>query len=131
MMHIYDREWCNLFVYTVNGAALFHFRRDRKYWNDIHAVMAEFWWRNVVPAKHALAQFMADPKNAAFFSAATKAQREAAQLEVVKAFRCVRFSFLVQGNDILDVRISVSYLTSVAKWAVALTTPHGAQLYIL
>lgn len=88
-MHIYEREWCNMFVYTVNGAALFHVRRDREYWAAIQSVMGEFWWGNVVPARHALAKFMADPQKANFFVNSSEAQLEAAKREVTGPYMCV------------------------------------------
>ena len=54
-MDIFDRDWCNLFVWTVNGSTLFHIKRDRDYWRLCFQGLAEFWWSHVVPAKHALA----------------------------------------------------------------------------
>ena len=54
-MDIFDREWCNLFVWTVNGSSVFHIKRDREYWCVCFQALAEFWWSHVVPAKHALA----------------------------------------------------------------------------
>lgn len=59
-MDIFDRDWCNLFVWTVNGSTLFHIQRDREYWQLCFQVLAEFWWSNVIPAKHALARDDAD-----------------------------------------------------------------------
>ncbi len=53
-MDIFDREWCNLFVWTVNGSSVFHIKRDREYWCVCFQALAEFWWSHVVPAKHAL-----------------------------------------------------------------------------
>lgn len=53
-MEIFDRDWCNVFSYTVNSAALYHIKRDRAYWKDVYTVLAEFWWESVVPAKHLL-----------------------------------------------------------------------------
>lgn len=55
LMDIFDREWCNLFVWTVNGSSMFHIKRDREYWCVCFQALAEFWWSHVVPAKHALA----------------------------------------------------------------------------
>ena len=54
-MDVLDRDWCNLFVWTVNGSTVFHIKRDREYWRLCFQVLAEFWWSHVVPAKHALA----------------------------------------------------------------------------
>lgn len=53
-MQIFDREWCNLFSYTVNGSALYHVKRDRNYWNDCYIVLADFWWESLIPAKHTI-----------------------------------------------------------------------------
>ena len=54
-MDIFDREWCNLFVWTVNGSSVFHIERNREYWCVCFQALAEFWWSHVVPAKHAVA----------------------------------------------------------------------------
>ena len=54
-MEVFDRQWCNVFVWTPNGAALYHVPRDTAYWRVCFDVLAEFWWAHVVPAKHALA----------------------------------------------------------------------------
>ena len=64
-MDIFDREWCNLFVWTVNGSSVFHIKRDREYWCVCFQALAEFWWSHVVPAKHALAG--SEPDLAAIF----------------------------------------------------------------
>jgi len=55
LMEVFDRQWCNVFVWTPNGAALYHVPRDTAYWRACFDVLAEFWWAHVVPAKHALA----------------------------------------------------------------------------
>ena len=54
-MEIFDREWCNIYLWTVNGSALFYVERDRTYWATCFEVLSEFWWAHLVPAKHALA----------------------------------------------------------------------------
>lgn len=54
-MEIFDRDWCNLFVYTVNEARIYHIKRDHDYWKTAYRVMSDFWWGSVIPAKHALA----------------------------------------------------------------------------
>ena len=55
LMDVFDRDWCNLFVWTVNGSTLFHIRRDPLYWNLCFQGLAEFWWSHVIPGKHELA----------------------------------------------------------------------------
>ena len=55
LMEIFQREWCNIYLWTVNGSAMFHIPRDRQYWNACFEVLSEFWWAHIVPAKHALA----------------------------------------------------------------------------
>ncbi|BDA42985.1 hypothetical protein COCOBI_03-8780 [Coccomyxa sp. Obi] len=55
LMEIFDREWCNIYMWTVNGSALFYIPRDRAYWAACFEVLSEFWWAHLVPAKHALA----------------------------------------------------------------------------
>ncbi len=56
LMDIFDRDWCNMFVWTPGSAALFHLQRDPEYWRACYEVLAEFWWQHVVPARHALEQ---------------------------------------------------------------------------
>jgi uracil-DNA glycosylase len=54
LMEIFDREWCNLYVWTpAGGSAAFHIPRDRQYWAACFDVLAEFWWAHVVPARQA------------------------------------------------------------------------------
>ena len=54
LMDIFDREWCNLYVWTPErGSAAFLVRRDRNYWAACFDVLAEFWWAHVVPARQA------------------------------------------------------------------------------
>ncbi len=55
LMEIFDREWCNIYMWTVNGSALFYIPRDRAYWAACFEVLSEYWWAHLVPAKHALA----------------------------------------------------------------------------
>jgi hypothetical protein len=54
-MEVFDRQWCNLYIWTVNGSALFHVPRDRAFWSLCFEVLSEFWWGHLVPAKHAIA----------------------------------------------------------------------------
>ncbi|KAL3163183.1 hypothetical protein ABBQ32_009589 [Trebouxia sp. C0010 RCD-2024] len=61
LMDVFDRDWCNLFVWTVNGSMLFHIKRDPDYWRLCFQGLAEFWWSHVIPAKHELAANSADP----------------------------------------------------------------------
>lgn len=86
LMHIYDREWCNLFVYTVNSAALFHIERDRNYWADIDGVLSEFWWGNVVPARHVLAEFTAGGGRTGIMDEADKAILDAQKLDMARPY---------------------------------------------
>ena len=60
-MDIFDRDWCNLYVWTATGSSLFHIPRDKEYWRLCFSALAEFWWSHVVPAKHILAQSNPDP----------------------------------------------------------------------
>ena len=55
LMEVFGRGWCNIYLWTPNGSAMFHVRRDRAYWAACVEVLADFWWANLVPAKHALA----------------------------------------------------------------------------
>nr|XP_043637930.1 uncharacterized protein LOC122608923 [Erigeron canadensis] len=54
-MEVMDREWVDLYCWTLNGSTIFRVCRNREYWMLIHGILREFWWENVVPAKEALA----------------------------------------------------------------------------
>ena len=54
-MEIFQREWCNIYLWTINGSAIFHIPRDRQYWTACFEVLSEYWWAHLVPAKHAIA----------------------------------------------------------------------------
>ncbi|KAF8390591.1 hypothetical protein HHK36_025118 [Tetracentron sinense] len=53
-MEIMDREWVDLYCWTLNGSTIFRVYRERGYWELIHGILREFWWENVVPAREAL-----------------------------------------------------------------------------
>lgn len=55
LMEILDRDWLDMFVWTMNGSALFRVERDLAYWELIFDVLNDFWWGSVVPGKKALA----------------------------------------------------------------------------
>lgn len=55
-MEVFDREWLNLYAHTAKSSALFHIKRDRAYWKDLYAVLSDFWWNNVMPAKDCLSK---------------------------------------------------------------------------
>ena len=53
-MDIFDRSWCNLYIWTPEGGSgVYHIRRDRAYWAAAFDVLAEFWWGHDVPARQA------------------------------------------------------------------------------
>ena len=40
LMEIFQREWCNIYLWTVNGSAIFHVPRDRQYWTACFVVLS-------------------------------------------------------------------------------------------
>ncbi|KAJ0493575.1 putative restriction endonuclease type II, exonuclease, phage-type/RecB, YqaJ viral recombinase [Helianthus annuus] len=54
-MEVLDRDWVDLYCWTLNGSTIFRVCRDREYWMLIYGILREFWWENVVPAREALA----------------------------------------------------------------------------
>ena len=95
LMEVFDREWCNVFVWTPNGAALYHVPRDAGYWRACFDVLAEFWWAHVVPAKHALA---------------------ASNRLAVELCRCVAFTLLTIDFPVINpTSISFSCSTRTCK----------------
>ena len=56
LMAVFDRPWCDLVSYTVNGGvSIYRVERDHEYWALLYSCLSDFWWQNVIPAKHALA----------------------------------------------------------------------------
>jgi hypothetical protein len=55
LMEVFGRGWCNIYLWTPNGSAMFHVTRDAAYWGACFEVLSDFWWAHLVPAKHALA----------------------------------------------------------------------------
>ncbi|KAI3698529.1 hypothetical protein L2E82_42145 [Cichorium intybus] len=53
-MEVMDRDWVDLYCWTINGSTIFRICRDQDYWKLIHGVLREFWWENVIPAREAL-----------------------------------------------------------------------------
>ncbi|KAJ7561838.1 hypothetical protein O6H91_03G043400 [Diphasiastrum complanatum] len=54
LLEILDRDWMDFYVWTMNGSCVFRVTRDPEYWTLIHRIISEFWWGNVIPARHAL-----------------------------------------------------------------------------
>ncbi|KAJ4960040.1 hypothetical protein NE237_019950 [Protea cynaroides] len=52
-MEIMDREWVDVYCWTLNGSTIFRVCRDHEYWELIHGILWEFWWENIVPAREA------------------------------------------------------------------------------
>ncbi|KAL0462732.1 UNVERIFIED_CONTAM: hypothetical protein Slati_0160800 [Sesamum latifolium] len=50
-MEILDRDWMDMYVWTVNGSSLFRLHRDVEYWNILKTALSDFWWKHVQPAK--------------------------------------------------------------------------------
>ncbi|KAL0397561.1 UNVERIFIED_CONTAM: hypothetical protein Scaly_0204500 [Sesamum calycinum] len=51
LMEILDRDWMDMYVWTVNGSSLFRLQRDVEYWNILKTALSDFWWKHVQPAK--------------------------------------------------------------------------------
>eukprot|EP00250_Pteridium_aquilinum_P023198 c26390_g1_i1 orf=46-996(+) len=54
LMEILDRDWVDLYVWTLNGSTIFRVERNSEYWTLIYGVLSDFWWANVVPAKQTI-----------------------------------------------------------------------------
>ena len=49
-MAVFDRQWCDLFCYTVeHGSAIYRVERDPEYWAMMYRALSDFWWQHVVP----------------------------------------------------------------------------------
>ncbi|KAL2491578.1 Restriction endonuclease [Abeliophyllum distichum] len=51
LMEILDRDWMDLYVWTVNGSSLFRLHRNVEYWDLLKIALSDFWWKHVQPAK--------------------------------------------------------------------------------
>ncbi|KAF5200683.1 Restriction endonuclease, type II-like superfamily protein [Thalictrum thalictroides] len=51
LMEILDKDWMDLYCWTVNGSSLFRLYRDRKYWELMKRALTDFWWDHVIPAR--------------------------------------------------------------------------------
>ena len=54
LLEVFDREWCDLYCWTVNGSRVYRVARDEAYFAVLYDSLSEFWWQHVVPAKQAL-----------------------------------------------------------------------------
>ncbi|KAL6566655.1 hypothetical protein OROMI_015059 [Orobanche minor] len=51
LMEILDRDWMDMYVWTVNGSSLFRIYRDREYWDLLKIALSDFWLKHVEAAK--------------------------------------------------------------------------------
>ncbi|XP_062147427.1 uncharacterized protein LOC133855740 [Alnus glutinosa] len=51
LMEIMDRDWMDLYVWTLKGSSLFRLYRDREYWHVLKIALSDFWWKHVHPTK--------------------------------------------------------------------------------
>lgn len=51
LMEILDRDWMDMYVWTVNGSSLFRLHRNVEYWNILKIALSDFWWKHVQPAE--------------------------------------------------------------------------------
>lgn len=51
LMEILDRDWMDMYVWTVNGSSLFRIHRNAEYWDLLRIALSDFWWKHVIPAK--------------------------------------------------------------------------------
>ncbi|CAI9764688.1 unnamed protein product [Fraxinus pennsylvanica] len=54
LMEILDRDWMELYVWTLNGRSLFSLHRNKEYWDVLKMPLSDFWWKHVQPAKEEL-----------------------------------------------------------------------------
>ncbi|XP_060216453.1 uncharacterized protein LOC132643936 [Lycium barbarum] len=51
LMEILDRDWIDVYGWTINGSSLFRLFRDKEYWQLLETALSDFWWKHVQPAK--------------------------------------------------------------------------------
>ncbi|ESQ35429.1 hypothetical protein EUTSA_v10008303mg [Eutrema salsugineum] len=51
LMEIMDRDWLDLYCWTVNGSSLFRIERDSVFWGDMKLTLVDFWEKHVVPGR--------------------------------------------------------------------------------
>lgn len=56
LMEIFDRNWLDFYVWTMNGSCIYRVQRDADLWELMLTALNDFWWGHVVPARHLLAK---------------------------------------------------------------------------
>ncbi|XP_047949953.1 uncharacterized protein LOC125195773 isoform X3 [Salvia hispanica] len=51
LMEILDRDWMDMYVWTVNGSSLLRIHRNLEYWDTMKIALSDFWWKHVQPAQ--------------------------------------------------------------------------------
>ncbi|KFK36626.1 hypothetical protein AALP_AA4G148400 [Arabis alpina] len=51
LMEIMDRDWLDLYCWTVNGSSLFRIERDSLFWEDMRGTLVDFWEKHVLPGR--------------------------------------------------------------------------------
>jgi hypothetical protein len=55
-MEIFDRNWMDFYVWTLNGSSIYRIDRNPDLWELMLTALNDFWWGHVVPAKHLLSR---------------------------------------------------------------------------
>ena len=81
LMEIFDRNWLDFYVWTLNGSSIYRIDRNPDLWELMLTALNDFWWGHVIPAKHLVSKDGADadlrrfkpgPHHALFLTIANK-----------------------------------------------------------
>ncbi|KAH7287437.1 hypothetical protein KP509_32G056200 [Ceratopteris richardii] len=56
LMEIFDRNWMDFYVWTVNGSSIYRIDRNPDLWELMLTALNDFWWGHVVPARRLLSK---------------------------------------------------------------------------
>lgn len=85
LMEIFDRNWMDFYVWTMNGSSIYRIDRNPDLWELMLTALNDFWWGHVTPARHALfkdadadvRRFRPGPHHALYLTIANKCKQMA------------------------------------------------------
>ncbi|KAH7404198.1 hypothetical protein KP509_15G014800 [Ceratopteris richardii] len=83
LMEIFDRNWMDFYVWTMNGSSIYRIDRNPDLWELMLTALNDFWWGHVVPARRLLSKdvnadvrrFKPGPHHALYLTIANRCKR--------------------------------------------------------
>ncbi|KAF8365113.1 hypothetical protein HHK36_032856 [Tetracentron sinense] len=101
-MEIMDREWVDMYCWTPNGSTIFRVCRERGYWELIHGILREFWWK-CGPCQRSFVYWGGEEDARAYKPASKQSRRGCA---IVKSIKLAAEAKLVCRGDGRSYRIT-------------------------